>query len=172
MTVQDLTQIKNAPNLISELRKLCSNLAGMDQETADKHGLNSVKEQLVHSKLMNHKDKGVKILVACCLSDILRLYAPEPPFDQPTLRSIFALFFKQLSGIHDVNGAYFSDCYYLLDSICTVRSVTLLSDLNADILMTNIVKEFFEQISYLMIIQSRYIACCYRLHVGNTPTIN
>jgi sister-chromatid-cohesion protein PDS5 len=41
-------------------------------------------------------------------------------------------------------GPYFSDYYYLLDSICTTRSVALIADLNADILIIDLFKNIFE----------------------------
>jgi sister-chromatid-cohesion protein PDS5 len=32
---------------------------------------------------LNHESKDVRLLVACCIADILRIYAPEAPYKDP-----------------------------------------------------------------------------------------
>ena len=52
----------------------------MEQEQVDKDSLKGVIRDLINSNLMNHKDQGVKAYVACCICDLLRLYAPDAPY--------------------------------------------------------------------------------------------
>lgn len=47
--------------------------------------LESVMQELCSGVVIGHKDKGVKSLVACCLADLLRLYAPHAPFNPKQL---------------------------------------------------------------------------------------
>jgi sister-chromatid-cohesion protein PDS5 len=61
-------------------------LKRLDQDCVDVASLNTVKTELVMPSLVQHKDKGVKSLVACCLADILRLYAPDAPYNDEELR--------------------------------------------------------------------------------------
>jgi sister-chromatid-cohesion protein PDS5 len=38
----------------------------------------------------------VRLLVARCLSEVIRICAPDAPFDDETLKSVFSLFMQQL----------------------------------------------------------------------------
>ena len=48
--------------------------------------------------LLEHKNKDVRLLVACALADILRIYAPEPPYGVETNADVIKLFIKILRG--------------------------------------------------------------------------
>lgn len=60
-------------------------------------GLASVAEQLVDSALMAHQDQNVRAFVACCLADILRIFAPNAPYEHDQLQEIFRLFTHNLT---------------------------------------------------------------------------
>lgn len=38
---------------------------------------------LVKDFFLNHDSKDVQLLVACCIADILRMFAPEAPYKEP-----------------------------------------------------------------------------------------
>lgn len=126
----------------------CENLQKLhkelSQETQGSTKYN--KETKLLLSLLNHKDKQIKILSCCCLSDILRICAPDAPFTKPQLKLIFSSFFRQLLQIKDSNGPLFSYYFYLLESISTIKSVVLLGDLNADQLVQDVFNDFFEVI--------------------------
>lgn len=52
----------------------------------DKDSLNEVARDLVHPKIMRHSSESVRALAVCCLADILRLYAPDAPYDESELK--------------------------------------------------------------------------------------
>ena len=68
--------------LLKKLKTLRSELAEMDQEVVDVTLFSNVRKELISSSIMLHKDRGVKAYAACCLADILRLYAPDAPSTQ------------------------------------------------------------------------------------------
>lgn len=37
-------------------------------------------KSLVQTNLLNHRDKDVKLLVAVCFIEVMRVLAPDPPF--------------------------------------------------------------------------------------------
>lgn len=114
----------------------------------DVESLASVTRDLVSPSLMTHKDKGVKALTACCITDMLRLYAPEAPYSNSELREIFEFFRKQLLGIADVEGAYYSKYFYLVENLSTVKSIVLIAEIQQgqDELVADYFKDFFETI--------------------------
>lgn len=131
--------------LQKKLKALHAELATMDQETVDTSSLSSVRKDLINTSILLHKDRGVKAYAACCLADLLRLYAPDAPYTREELRDIFSFFFRQLStGLKGPDSPYYNEYYHLLESLSTVKSVVLVCDLpNAEELMTEIFRSFF-----------------------------
>ena len=58
----------------------------MEQGENDRDSFAKVAKELAFSGLLNHKDRGVKAWVACCLVDMLRLCAPDAPFTGAQLK--------------------------------------------------------------------------------------
>ncbi|KAF9226311.1 hypothetical protein BS17DRAFT_794477 [Gyrodon lividus] len=131
--------------LLKKLKVLHTELAELDQELVDVDSLSSARAQLINTSLLLHKDRGVKAYTACCLADILRLYAPDAPYTHTVLRDIFQFFFRQLSaGLKGADSPYYNEYFHLLESLSTVKSVVLVCDLpHADALMTEIFRDFF-----------------------------
>ncbi|KAJ2890318.1 Sister chromatid cohesion protein pds5, partial [Coemansia aciculifera] len=113
------------------LKKLSKELNGLEQETVDTQSLDSVTRQLLAPSLLRHKESGVVAYVACCIADILRLYAPEAPYSDDEIKAVFNVFIDQLQMLNDSNSQFFPLREYLLTSLATVRTpalVAMLSD--------------------------------------------
>ncbi|KAG9013484.1 hypothetical protein FRB94_002559 [Tulasnella sp. JGI-2019a] len=133
--------------LIKKLKVLHSELAEIDQERVDAKSLSTVRKELIHTSLLLHKDKGVKAYVACCLADLLRLYAPDAPYTAHELCDIFQFFLRQLTnGLKaGADAPYYAQHFYLLESLASIKSIVLVCDLpQADDLMTEIFRDFFD----------------------------
>ncbi|KIM42318.1 hypothetical protein M413DRAFT_444743 [Hebeloma cylindrosporum] len=131
--------------LLTRLKTLHTQLAALDQETVDTSSLNTTHSELINRSLLLHKDRGVKAYTACCLADILRLYAPEAPYNENDLRDIFQFFFRQLSaGFNGPDEPYYNEYFHLIESLSTVKSVILVCDLpSSDELIHEIFKDLF-----------------------------
>lgn len=131
--------------LLKKLQTLQAELSGLEQEHIDVKSLGSVRKELIQVTILLHKDKGVKAYTACCLADLLRLYAPDAPYTADELRDIFQFFFRQLStGLKGPDSPYYNQYFQLLESLSTVKSVVLICDLpQADDLMTEVFRELF-----------------------------
>ncbi|KAI9137158.1 armadillo-type protein [Paraphysoderma sedebokerense] len=143
-----LSKDKNTtPELIKRLKKVHQELSHLEQDNTDTSSLDKITRELVSHSLITHRDKGVKALTACCLADLLRLYAPDAPFSDNETKEIFELFVKQLANLSQIEGTYFQLYFYLLENLSTVKSVVLVADLpNADDLMTDFFRIFFDSI--------------------------
>lgn len=131
--------------LLKKLKVLQSELAEFDQENVDLKSLAGTCKELISPSMLLHKEKGVKAYVACCLADLLRLYAPDAPYTAAELQDIFEFFFRQLStGLKGADSPYYNQYFHLLESLSTVKSVVLVCDLpQADALMVQIFRDFF-----------------------------
>lgn len=135
--------------LLKRVRQVRTELSEMDQDAVDVNSLRDVCRELVTPALMLHKDKAVKANVACCLADMLRLFAPNAPFTPAELRDIFQFFLHQLTmpqgGLSKPSGPQYPEYFYLLENLSNVKSVVLVCDLaNADELMTDYFKGFLD----------------------------
>lgn len=132
-------------DLLKRLKSLAQELENLEQENVYRPSLLKVANQLTSTNLLHHKNKGVTAYVSCCLADLLRLCAPDAPFSQTQLRSIFECFIKQLKGLDNVEGTYFQQYHYLLESLATVESVVLLGDIDkGDQMIVEIFRIFFD----------------------------
>ena len=131
--------------LLKKLKVLHTELAELDQENVDTKSLTPVCKELISTPILLHKDKGVKAYAACCIADLLRLYAPDAPYTAQDLRDIFEFFFRQLSvGLKGSDSPYYNEYFHLLESLSTVKSVVLVCDLpQADELMVQVFRDFF-----------------------------
>ncbi|KAJ1816937.1 Sister chromatid cohesion protein pds5, partial [Coemansia sp. RSA 2675] len=113
--------------LYKQLKKLSKELNGLEQETVDTQSLDSVTRQLLAPSLLRHKESGVVAYVACCIADILRLYAPEAPYSDDEIKAVFNVFIDQLQMLGDSNSQFFPLREYLLTSLATVRTPALVA---------------------------------------------
>lgn len=136
--------------LQKKLKALHKELADMDQELVDTQSLSAVRKELINNSILLHKDRGVKAYAACCMADLLRLYAPDAPYTQDELGDIFAFFTRQLStGLKGTESPYYNEYFHLLESLSTVKSVVLVCDLpKADELMAEVFRTFFNLVKH------------------------
>ena len=131
--------------LLKKLKNLHTLLADLDQDRVETATLTTVRKELIHNTILLHKDRGVKAYAACCLADILRLFAPDAPYTHNELRDIFQFFFRQLTtGLKGSDSPYYNEYFHLLESLSTVKSVVLVCDLpNYEEVMVDIFRDFF-----------------------------
>lgn len=131
--------------LLKKLKTLQKELAELDQEKVDASSLDVIKKELISPTLLLHKDRGVKAHVACCIADILRLYAPNAPYTPPELQDIFEFIFHQVTAnLTGADAPYYNEYYTLLESLSSVKTVVLVCDVpSSDQLITTVFKDFF-----------------------------
>ncbi|KAE8234699.1 hypothetical protein CF326_g258 [Tilletia indica] len=131
--------------LLKRLKAVQGELARMEQETVDVRSLKPTAKELVAPALLQHKDIGVRASVACCIADVLRLFAPDAPYTPSELKDVFRFFLAQLTASLGMkaDSPHSTDTLYLLDSLSNVKSVVLIFDLpNAEDLMTDYFRKF------------------------------
>lgn len=73
-------------DLLRRLQVLFKELRDMDQGEIERDSFTKVAKELISPNLLAHKDKGVKAWTACCLVEILRLFAPDAPYTGQQLK--------------------------------------------------------------------------------------
>jgi sister chromatid cohesion protein PDS5 len=73
-------------DLLTRLQTLRTKLAKFEEEQVDSHQWTSLAEDLANNNLIGHKDKGVRAWAISCVLDVLKICAPDAPFQQNALR--------------------------------------------------------------------------------------
>jgi sister chromatid cohesion protein PDS5 len=120
-----ITRYPKKPDLVTYLCELHENLSGLLQDVMSApRGLPTTVSHLIATKLLEHSDKEVRVLVACCLVDVLRIYAPEAPYKDADMVRVFALLVAQLRSLNTVDpqSSLGKQVVYILQSLATVKS--------------------------------------------------
>ena len=127
--IPSLEELFSSAEQIERLSELHEELSGLTQGSVKLDSLESYKNDLINKKILKHKDPGIRALSACCLSDIMRLYAPDAPFTEKELCDIFKLFFSQFRLLRDPDNGNFIQQTYLITRLLECRSIVLITDL-------------------------------------------
>ncbi|KAI7946278.1 hypothetical protein MJO29_010805 [Puccinia striiformis f. sp. tritici] len=136
--------------LIKRLTSLLDELKEFEQDAVDRQSLSTVRAELIQPVLIVHKDKTVKALVACCIANLLRLYAPDAPYTLPELRDLFQFFFRQIRNLQPGSGQCPNQTYYLhlLESLANVQSIVLVCDVpQSEELIIEVVQVLFKMVN-------------------------
>ncbi|TID15823.1 hypothetical protein CANINC_004353 [Pichia inconspicua] len=142
--ISSATNPISSKDLLTRLEKLYNELSEMEQDDVDTSSLNRVKDDLINRKLLRHTNKGVQAYVSCCIADILRLYAPDAPYDESTLQAIFRLITLQFEYLDDSDSPYYQQYVYLLKRVAEVKLIALMTDLeNSGKMILNLFERFY-----------------------------
>lgn len=81
---------------------------------------------LADDYFLSHQSRDVQLLIACCIADVLRVYAPEAPYkDAEQVKTIFMFLIRQLEGLRDPKDPAFKRYFYLLENLAYVKSFNM-----------------------------------------------
>lgn len=128
----------NRRDLVARLERTLETLKDLPQDFRSAE-LQATAKALAQDTLLRHSDKDVKYLTACCLCDILRIYAPDPPYSSNKLLDIFTLVTSRLEGLSEYgeNDIYYDRAFYILESLASFSSHLVLADVDEEDLAEN-----------------------------------
>eukprot|EP00045_Choanoeca_perplexa_P017847 m.268532 g.268532 ORF g.268532 m.268532 type:complete len:1316 (+) comp17653_c0_seq2:13-3960(+) len=118
---------------IKRLKALATYLEDIPQDKfSDEHRqeLKALLPCLVRNTIINNTTASIKLLAACCLADVLRLYAPNAPYSTDELVKVLNLFASQLTGINNPAGASYARHFYLLELLAQVKCLLICMELS------------------------------------------
>ncbi|MCO5560048.1 hypothetical protein L7F22_013654 [Adiantum nelumboides] len=102
---------------------------------------------LAKPKLLKHKDKDVKLLVATCISEVMRIVAPEAPYEDDILKDVFELIVASFKGLNETSSPHYERRVNILEAVATYRSCVVMLDLDCDHLIQEMFEIFFSTVS-------------------------
>ncbi|CAG9857389.1 unnamed protein product [Phyllotreta striolata] len=120
----------NTDELIRRLKTLAHTLQAMGQDDGAYKQYIPLSLHLAEEQFLSHTSRDVQLLIACCIADVLRVYAPEAPYkDSEQVKTIFLFLITQLSGLKDPKDPAFKRYFYLLENLAYVKSFNMCFEL-------------------------------------------
>ena len=77
-------------------------MIGFPQADNRPDGFDDLCRILVSPKILGHSYKDVRLLASNCIVEVLRIYAPEAPYNSDELAKIFKILVSQLRGLGNI----------------------------------------------------------------------
>ncbi|KAL3513624.1 hypothetical protein ACH5RR_026341 [Cinchona calisaya] len=143
---KQLKASKSCPNkdsLVKLLKEAVSALGKLKQLKSLNSIIQPLSDSLIRHGLLQHKDKDIKILVATCFCEIIRVLAPDPGFSDDVFRDIFKLLQSIFAEIGDYTSPYFLRRVKLLETVAKLNFCVLMLDIGCEDLILKMFKIFF-----------------------------
>ncbi|XP_063313956.1 sister chromatid cohesion protein PDS5 homolog A isoform X3 [Pelobates fuscus] len=129
--VKEITDKITNDEVVKRLKMVVKTFMDMDQDSEDeKQQYLPLALHLSSEFFLRNPNKDVRLLVACCLADIFRIYAPEAPYtSHDKLKDIFLFITRQLKGLEDTKSPQFNRYFYLLENLAWVKSYNICFEL-------------------------------------------
>lgn len=136
-------------DLFTRLQKLSTALKDTEQGSVEVKDITKLAQDLAHSNLLGHKDKGIRAWTVACVVDVLNLCAPNAPYRPNQLKEIFtAIIYTILPALADPSNAYNAQHQYVLDQLVDAQSIVLITDLqDAENLISQLFTVCFDVVS-------------------------
>ncbi|KAG9491937.1 hypothetical protein GDO78_000439 [Eleutherodactylus coqui] len=148
--VKEISDKISKEEMVRRLKMVVKTFMDMDQDSEEeKERYLNLALHLASDFFLKHPDKDVRLLVACCLADIFRIYAPEAPYTSPDkLKDIFMFITRQLKGLEDTKSPQFNRYFYLLENIAWVKSYNICFELeDSNEIFTQLYRTLFSVIN-------------------------
>ncbi|TVU36377.1 hypothetical protein EJB05_18310 [Eragrostis curvula] len=129
--------------LIKLLKQAESALSEFSQSSALQDALHAMNKSLVQTTLLKHRDKDVKLLVAVCFIEVMRVLAPDPPFSDENLKEIFRLFISIFADLAETSSPYITRRMKILENVAALKCSVIMFDIHCEDLALDMVKIFF-----------------------------
>ncbi|ESQ35214.1 hypothetical protein EUTSA_v10006733mg [Eutrema salsugineum] len=133
-------------SLLDEIESLLSTVE-QDPITAVKNALIPSMKALVSAELLRNPDSDVRVFVVSCLTEIMRITAPEAPYDDDQMKEIFEVTIEAFGKLADASSRSYRKAEAVLDTVSKVRSSLVMLDLECDDLILEMFRQFLKIIS-------------------------
>ncbi|KAL3721146.1 hypothetical protein ACJRO7_005896 [Eucalyptus globulus] len=139
----------NAPSSVDELLTLLDNaedvLVNMEQEPSDflQDALLPIMKGLIAEALFKHCNEDVRVTVASCLSEILRIASPVQPYNDDQMKEIFQLIAEAFSKLSEPSTRCYEKALSILETIARVKACLLMLDLECEAQILHMCQHFW-----------------------------
>jgi sister-chromatid-cohesion protein PDS5 len=95
---------------------------------------------------LEYPNKELRLLIACCIADGFRIFAPACPYrNSEIITTVFEFFIEQLDGVENPAGPAFSRYFYLMENLSVVKTFGHCYDLETpDLVLTQLFAKMYK----------------------------
>jgi len=82
--------------------------------------------------LVNHANIDIQISLASCLSELIRIIGPSPPFEDKPMKRAFHVIVSSFQALSDTTNKSFHKRLHIIECMARVKSYIMLFDLECD----------------------------------------
>lgn len=145
-----LSKLPSSKDTLCKLLKQALALLSAMSQSIDislQSAMEPLKTALGKSNLLKHKDKDVRLLVAACISEVMRIVAPDAPYDDDTLKDVFELIVASFKGLNEKSSPHFERRVNILEAVANFRSAVVMLDIDCHHLIREMFHIFFTTVS-------------------------
>ncbi|KAB2611541.1 hypothetical protein D8674_019573 [Pyrus ussuriensis x Pyrus communis] len=103
-----------------------------------------IMKALISDELFRHSDMDVKLYVASCITELTRITAPVPPYNDEWMKEIFQLTVAAFEKLSYVSSPFYRKAVSILHIVAKVRSSLLMLDLGCSALILKMFQHFLK----------------------------
>ncbi|GJT76917.1 sister chromatid cohesion protein PDS5-like protein isoform X1 [Tanacetum coccineum] len=158
-----MAESKRSPKDLSTMRKvvvvsIAVNLAEKLLYEVDQspkismlHALKPSMKALIHEDLLRHSDVDVNVAVASCMCEIVRITAPDAPYDDDQMRAVFQLIVSSFEGLADQSNRSYNKRLSVLENVCKTKAFVIMLDIECDVVIVRMFEHFLRSIRALKV---------------------
>ncbi|XP_076888777.1 uncharacterized protein LOC143539322 [Bidens hawaiensis] len=139
------SSVNNLINLIDKTKQLLARVGQAPSISMQKALVPSM-GALIADELIKHSETDVKISVASCLCEVVRITAPDQTYEDEVMKKIFKLYVLAFEQLSNVTGQSYHKVIHILQSVAKVKSFLLMLDLECDALVFEMFEQFLSKI--------------------------
>ncbi|KAM1060728.1 hypothetical protein ACFX13_025894 [Malus domestica] len=138
----------NPPPATEELLKILGEAEGLLSNVQQaphrsmQDALLPIMKALISDELFRHSDMDVKLYVASCITELTRITAPVPPYNDEWMKEIFQLTVAAFEKLSYVSSPFYRRAVSILHIVAKVRSSLLMLDLGCSALILEMFQHF------------------------------
>ncbi|CAA7024354.1 unnamed protein product [Microthlaspi erraticum] len=128
------------------LQKLCLSLPEVEQDppNSTQKALSPLKNALVSERLFKNSNVNVRVAVASCIIEIMRITAPNAPYDDDKMREVFGLVVSSFEHLANKSNRSYSKRTSILKNVALHRVPVVMLDLDCDALLIDMFQHFLK----------------------------
>ncbi|RID48390.1 hypothetical protein BRARA_I04903 [Brassica rapa] len=136
-------------SLLDLLHKVETLLSNVEQDpiVAVQSALRPSTKALISAGLLRNPDSDVRVYVVSCLTEIMRITAPEAPYHDDHMKDIFEVTVEAFGKLADASSRSYKKAEAVLDTVAKVRSSLVMLDLECDDVILEMFRQFLKVIS-------------------------
>ncbi|KAG7597197.1 Armadillo-type fold [Arabidopsis suecica] len=129
--------------LLEEIESLLATVE-QDPTASVKRALFPPMKALVSADLLRNPDSDVRVSVVSCLTEIMRITAPEAPYNDDQMKEIFQVTIEAFEKLADASSRSYRKAEVVLETVSKVRSSLVMLDLECDDLVLEMFQRFLK----------------------------